>query len=76
MKKRTNQEVREASGNIDSSDNLVKLLYTLMRDEITPGRMEGVLDRIASDARGQYTNGWLADYAKNIAAWIREENLS
>ncbi len=60
--------MREASGSVDSNNLLIIFLYTLLRDEVTPGRIEKLLDSINTGAtEWQFTNGWLARYAEDLA---------
>ena len=63
-------EMRARSGAVESDSMLVSFLYVLLRDEVTPGRLEAVLERSIGEpekARA-FTNGWLAEYAKDVAA--------
>lgn len=68
--------LREASGAVDSDDPLLSMLYSLLRDHAHPGDVEKIVAEIEQAvARGdkvtQYTNGWLALYAKNLSERIR-----
>ncbi len=63
-----NNRLRKESGEIDSDDKLVNFLYTLMRDYISIG----IVEKLTCDAENekgmnQYSNGWLAQYAKYVA---------
>ena len=67
-----NTQMFDRSGSIVITDNLVSVLYTLMRDEIPPGKLEAIVRDIEShDKTIQYTNGWLALYAKDLADRLR-----
>jgi hypothetical protein len=70
-----NQALRERSGAKRSRDPVVSFLYELMRDHVTPGRVEAIvresISRVDMDETA-YTNGWLADYAEDIAERLRE----
>ena len=67
-------EIHLASGEYCSEDLMVALLYRLMRDEVTPGVVEGIVQDILrhkDEDTGEvwevcFTNGWLAQYAANI----------
>lgn len=61
------KSMRRRSGHIDINSCLVSFLYELMRDHITPGQIEEVLQNSINDPDVQYTNGWLAKYAEDIA---------
>ena len=60
--------LRTASGSVDSSDPLVLFLYLLMRDHVHAGLVEQLMydSQIASGGI-EYTNGYLANYAKHLA---------
>ncbi len=68
------ENLRKLSGSVDSSDPLVDFLYHLMRDHLPPG----AVSTLAHDATTRrkmrevnaYTNGWLANYARYLAAEI------
>jgi len=63
--------LRQRSGTVNSEDPLVSFLYELMRDHVTPGDIEKVLQHSEDKGETQYTNGWLAEYAKDIANRLR-----
>lgn len=68
-----NDKLRQDSGLINTSDPLVAILYDLLRDgPITPGQLEEAVREIEMAGQQEYllSNGWLALYAKNIAARI------
>lgn len=66
-----NSKLRERSGGVNSDSKLVALLYILMRDHITPGVMEKVVRVHVSEASTLYTNGFLANYAKDLAERLK-----
>lgn len=66
-----NQSMQERSGNVKSDDPLVSLLYTLLRDHITPGEMEKYVREVEINPETEFTNGWLALYAVDLANRIR-----
>lgn len=59
-----------------SSDPLVAILYLLLRDRVTPGALEMILEDIEKNGEKnggggyRFTNGYLAAYAKDIVARI------
>lgn len=61
----------QRSGSVTSSDPLVSFLYLLMRDHVTPGSIEELV-RESKPEEAQYTNGWLASYAKDLADRLRK----
>ena len=63
--------IRKRSGEVNSSDRLVTFLYLILRDHILPGDIEEVL-RNVSDHESEFSNGWLAEYAKDIAERLRQ----
>lgn len=65
-----NERLRQASGAVAIPSRLVSFLYTLMITELPPGKVESIL-RTALHDHGEaivYSNGWVANYAANIAA--------
>ncbi len=60
--------MRERSGEVDSNDPLVAFLYVLMRDHLTPGNVEQIMLGHVTGNESQFTNGWLATYAADVAA--------
>ena len=72
--KTPDKSIRERSGSVNSKDPLVTFLYILMRDELTPGRIEEIIkEHVQPEKResSQFSNGWLATYARDIAARLR-----
>jgi hypothetical protein len=67
-----NASLRARSGCVSVHSRLVSFLYELMRDEVTPGRIEELV-RNSSDPNGVYTNGYLADYAIDIARRLGDD---
>lgn len=63
-----------ASGEVTDERRLVSFLYVLLRDDLPSGRVEELVDRVCSSpGETLFTNGWLATYAKDIAARLLEE---
>ena len=70
MHKEATERLREQSGRVECTGRLVSFLYTLMRDELPPGKVEFLVQVTESegDCKNIYTNGWLAKYAESLAA--------
>lgn len=64
--RKLNKELRERSGEVNSSDHLVSFLYELMRDKVPPGEIEALVRNSISEDITEYTNGHLANYAKDL----------
>lgn len=62
----SNEELRTRSGNVNVSSRLTSFLYDLMRDHLTPGVVEELVQESAA-IEVAYTNGWLALYAFDLA---------
>jgi len=60
------KRMRDASGSIESGDKVVGFIYLLGRDYMGIGKIEQIMDSISSETV-IYTNGWLAQYAKDVA---------
>lgn len=63
--------LREDSGAVDDADPFVSLLYSLLRDLVHPSDLEKLVQDIENGAAAghqvtQYTNGYLAKYARNL----------
>jgi hypothetical protein len=67
----SNGEMRNRSGNVNASSRLTSFLYDLMRDHVTPGVVEELV-RDSADKEVSYTNGWLAQYAFDLATRLGE----
>ena len=66
--------IRERSGNVDSGDPLVVFLYLLMRNHLPTGVVAEVVkeaELVGPDEPSQFSNGWLAEYAKDLATRLR-----
>ena len=66
--------MRQRSGEEESGDLLVAFLYLLMRDHITPGTVEYMMIQLEKERwqieprwKMEFTNGWLAKNAKDVA---------
>lgn len=68
------QAIRERSENVDSGNPLEVFLYLLIRDHLPAGEVEKLVkdcELTAEDAKAQLSNGWLAEYAKDLATRLR-----
>lgn len=68
------------SGEVWSHSKLVSFLYQLMRDHVSFGVVEKLCDE-SQVTPCLFTNGWLAQYAKDLASRLEEtkrpaENLT
>ncbi len=64
------ESIRARSGNVKSSDPLVLFLYHLMRDHLPTGVVADLCRESLQSQNTVYTNGWLANYARTLAAAI------
>lgn len=67
-----NRLLRLRSGEINIHSKLVSFLYDLIRDHLTPGTVEKLV-RDAQESDVQYTNGWLAKYAEDLALRLEDK---
>ena len=70
------KSIRLRSGCIDSDDKLTAFLYILLRDHIPAGAMEEIARGFVEyddEPRHDYefSNGWLAQYAQDLANRLR-----
>ncbi len=67
------ERIRKASGEVDSTDPLVDFFYILLRDYLTAGVVEGLIDMVVEDREDltQFCNGWTAEHAKDIVKRLR-----
>jgi len=71
-----NLRARKASGSVNNSDPLVAFLYILARDHVTSGVVEEIMLRnveIPDITECEYTNGWLALWAADVAGRLRNQ---
>jgi len=66
-------KLRERSGHIVSDDKLVSFLYILLRDHLPSADVEEIVREHTSNNEMLFTNGWLAEYAKDIAGRLKRE---
>ena len=70
MQSLENQRLRTKSGSVSKTDPLIGFLYDLMRDFLPPGVIEELAQN-QSSKETQFTNGWLAIYAEDLASRLR-----
>ncbi len=65
-------DMRTRSGEVRDNRKIVEFLYTLVRDHVPLGVVEGLMIDIAvtGEKERNYTNGWLARYAQDVAAHL------
>lgn len=66
-----NQRMRERSGSVNCN-RLESLIYVLLRDHLPAGKLEQIITDQRDASEFLMTNGWLADYSKDIAARLLE----
>lgn len=65
------RRMRRESGRVNSDSKLVEFFYLLLRDYLPAGEVEEIMNKITGEET-QYTNGWLAKLAENIATRLTE----
>ena len=65
--KKQNEELRERSGNINCTSSLVGFIYTLLRDHLPAADVEKLVRDSIIESNCNYSNGYLANYAVDIA---------
>lgn len=68
------ENMRNRSGRVTSRDPLVEFFYLLIRDEVPLHKVEDIVREIEKniDEDVLFTNGWMANYAKDVVVRIRE----
>lgn len=67
--KENNEHIRKASGEVDDDRPLVSFLYILARDHVPIGVIEQIIvdQLIVAEPGAAFTNGWIANWAKDLA---------
>lgn len=60
-------KLRTDTGALKSTDPLAAFIYHLLRDELASGVVEGLAMKAVKNADAIYSNGFLLQYAENIA---------
>ena len=67
-----NVMLRAESGDIMSTDKVENFIYVLLRDHLTAGDVESLTRSVEDDtASVVFCNGWIAQYAKNVAKRLK-----
>ena len=70
-----NHKLCKASGNVVMKGRLEAFLYGLMRDTVPCGEVQRLVDDATQgEIECQFTNGYLAQYAKFLADQLCEED--
>jgi hypothetical protein len=69
-----NKALSERSGTVRINSRLVSFLYELMRDHLTPGKIEEIIRSSEKDPDVLYINGWLARYAEDLANRLQDQS--
>jgi hypothetical protein len=68
-----NNKLRSDSGNIEFEDTLTSFFYYLMRDHMPAGEVEKIVRDVACESGvSVYSNGFLAQYANNLANFLKD----
>lgn len=67
-------ELQDKSGKVSTSDPLTVFIYLLLKDYMTTGEVEAVLEQMIGLFPGyvKCNNGWMGLYAKNVKDKIEE----
>jgi len=73
----TRQErLKENSGNKTWADEFVTFFYLLMRDHLTSGEVEALVEQVVDKPRNvEFTNGYLLNNARDIVEDLRSNSL-
>lgn len=72
-KKDNKPSMRDRSGQVESADPVVSLLYLMARDHVPVGKIEDLLREVSTGDTVEFSNGWLASWALDVAARLRTE---
>lgn len=64
--------LRTRSGNVTYNSKLVSFLYSLLRDHLPAGEVEEIV-QASQVEEVAYTNGYLAQYAKDLAERLKDD---
>lgn len=71
--KNENDALRKRSGTVKINSKLVSFLYELMRDHLPTGTVEEIVRASEQESEVIYTNGWLAQYAEDLANRLKDK---
>jgi hypothetical protein len=72
----TMKQMRRRSGSVTIDCKFTSFLYTLMRDHVQPGDIEDIMLNHMSDEPVEYSNGWLALYANDVATRLQSKKFN
>lgn len=67
------EQICKRSGEVTIKDPLVEFLYILMRDHLPVGTIEEIVMKHVRGTKTVYSNGWLAEYAQDVAVRLKEK---
>lgn len=69
VNRENNEHIRKASGEVGDERPLVSFLYILARDYLPIGVIEEIIVEhlIVAEPGSEFTNGWMANWAQNLA---------
>lgn len=68
-----NEQLANATGNVEIDNKLTAFLYELMRDHLPAGKVEELVRSNECSAHIKYTNGYLADYAHLLSKRLTKD---
>lgn len=68
-----NDKMRELTGSV-TGGSLSAFFYTLLRDHLPAGIVEKIVDQVEDRKEVQFTNGYIANYAKLIVSRLSPKN--
>ena len=68
-----NESMRERSGTVQITSKLVSFLYELLRDYLPAATVEELVRASEDTPNIVYTNGWLAQYAEDLANRLKDQ---
>lgn len=71
------EQLRSDSGNVEFSDTLTTFFYLLLRDHLPAGKVEMIIHEVITGADTVlFTNGFLAQYADNLATALKNTKVN
>ena len=67
------ESMRERSGSVEINSKLVSFLYELLRDHLPAATVEELVRASEDEPNIVYTNGWLAQYAQDLANRLKDQ---
>lgn len=69
--KEQNEGLRQRSDDVDTDSKLVSFLYSLIRDHLPAGVVEGLVREAEPHKLVSLSNGWLGKYCEDLAKRLR-----